>query len=135
MFRFSSPRSALDHYQALALSSRLETASPHQLVTILYEELARTLDVLAAALDIGKDAQALRAGFSRASSMIVALQSGLDGDSGGELARRLSAIYCAMQSQLFRAVNDMDAPKLRELRDGVQNLLIAWTDIGTREAA
>ena len=37
--------SAQKRYEALSITSRIEGASPHELVVILYEELLRSLDV------------------------------------------------------------------------------------------
>jgi flagellar protein FliS len=121
-------------YQALSIASRIESASPHELVTILYEELLRALEVTRAALSQGRS-DAARSARERSASILVALDASLDLERGGEPARSLAQIYRAMQKELTRAVQDGDAAKLETLRQGVADLHSAWVQIGTRKAA
>ena len=121
-------------YQALSIASRIESASPHELVTILYEELLRALEVARAALSQGRS-DAARSARERSASILVALDASLDLERGGEPARSLAQIYRAMQKELTRAVQDGDAAKLETLRQGVADLHSVWVQIGTRKAA
>ncbi|HET8750880.1 MAG TPA: flagellar export chaperone FliS [Sphingomicrobium sp.] len=121
-------------YQALSIASRIESASPHELVTILYEELLRALEVTRAALAQGRS-DAARSARERSASILVALDASLDLERGGEPARSLAQIYCSMQKELTRAVQDSDAARLEALRQGVADLHSAWVQIGTRKAA
>jgi flagellar secretion chaperone FliS len=116
------PRSPADRYQEIGLAARVEGATPHGLVAILYEELGAALDVLARA---GHGPQAA-AHQGRAASILHALASGLD--PGTELGANLGAIYRQMSRRLTATRTDPSA--LRELRDGVTNLADAWGRIG-----
>ena len=125
---------ATKQYQALSIASRIEAASRHELVSILYEELIRALDVTRAAIGQEK-VEALQLGRSRVSSILVALDASLDFERGGELAQRLAQIYRSMQKEVAAAVQTREADRLVPVRSGVAGLLIAWTKIGIREAA
>jgi flagellar secretion chaperone FliS len=123
----SSPQfaKARNHYRSLDLVSRLESASPHGLVAILYEELSRALDVIAAALRQGRDVSR-EPNVERARSILVALIGSLDFDHGGSLAQTLAQVYRSMMGQLAIVVAEGDADKLGELRDGVASVEDAW---------
>src|SRR5439155_17607162 len=121
-------------YQALSIAIRLEAASAHGLVTILYEELVRALDVSRAAI-VQARAEALRSGQERACSILLALEASLDLEKGGDLAHALARIYRSMQRELSDAVRGSDGERLVRLREGAAELLGAWVGIGVREAA
>jgi flagellar protein FliS len=126
--------SAQKRYEALSITSRIEGASPHELVVILYEELLRSLDVARSAL-VGGKADAFRSGRERSISILIALEASLDLDQGGDLAALLGGIYGSMRRELasFGAGNPPE--KLEALRSGIAELLDAWTRIGARQAA
>lgn len=125
---------AQKQYRDLSIASRIEAASPHELVEILYEELVRALDITASALAQGK-AEACRLSRERASSILLALEASLDFERGGNLARNLAAIYRAMQKQLMASVRAGDTARLKEIRGSVAELLGAWAKIKTSERA
>ena len=116
---------ARNQYRSLELASRIEGASPHALVAILYEELLRSLDVLGAALrqgrDIGREAHS-----QRARSILTTLIASLDFEQGAAVASTLASVYRAMALQLSTAVMNGDEAKLKELRDGVATIATSW---------
>jgi flagellar secretion chaperone FliS len=116
---------AQSQYKSLELASRVEGASPHALVGILYDELLRSLDVLGAALRQGREI-AREPSAARARSILTALSASLDFDQGGSVAQTLSGVYRAMTRQLSEAVTTGDADKLSELRDGVATISESW---------
>jgi flagellar secretion chaperone FliS len=116
---------AQSQYKSLELASRVEGASPHALVAILYEELLRSLDVLGAALRQGRDL-AREPSAARARSILTALVASLDFDQGGGVAQTLAGVYRAMTRQLSEAIADQDNAKLNELRHGVATISESW---------
>ncbi len=116
---------AQSQYKSLELASRVEGASPHALVGILYDELLRALDVLGAALRQGREI-AREPSAARARSILMALSASLDFDQGGSVAQTLAGVYRAMTRQLFQVIADGDATKLTELRDGVATISESW---------
>lgn len=122
---YSPPNSlrARNRYQVLDLSSRMEGASPHKLVAILYEELQNALDGAIRARENGQDIAA-NSQMARAKSILAALEAGLDFDRGGSLATTLCGIYRAMQRQLANTPDDIE--KLNEVKAGVANIAESW---------
>jgi flagellar secretion chaperone FliS len=116
---------AQSQYKSLELASRVEGASPHALVAILYEELLRSLDVLGAALRHGKDI-AREPSAARVRSILTALSASLDFDQGGGVAQTLAGVYRAMTMTLAEAIASGDGAKLTELRDGIATISESW---------
>lgn len=116
---------ARNQYKSLELASRVEGASPHALVGILYDELLRSLDVLGAALRQGREI-AREPSAARARSILMALSASLDFDQGGSVAQTLAGVYRAMTRQLSEAIANGDAAKLSEVREGVAGITESW---------
>jgi flagellar secretion chaperone FliS len=119
---------ARNQYQSLDLSSRIEGASPHRLVAILYEELLRSLDVLGAGLRQGKDITR-EPSAARARSILASLSASLDYDKGGSVAQTLGEVYRAMTRQLSAAIAGGDPTSLSVLRDGVADIAESWRQL------
>lgn len=126
MYNRPSPTSARNRYQSLDLASRMEGASPHALVSILYEELERALDIAIHAIASEQRITA-NSQIARAQSILIALESGLDLERGGELAETLGVIYRAMLRQLARSGHD--SAKIGEVKTGIVEMARSWRAI------
>ena len=126
MYPRPNPLRARNRYQVLDLSSRMEGASPHRLVAILYEELQNALDGTIRARESGQEIAANNQ-MARAKSILAALEAGLDFERGGDLATTLCGVYRAMQRQLATAAHDVE--KLAEVRAGVANIAQSWREL------
>jgi flagellar protein FliS len=120
-------RSPLHRYRDMDLSSRIEGASPHALVATLYDELMAALDVLKRAIERG-DAALRMTQHERATTILHALDAGLDRVDGGDLAKSLANIYRQMQRRLI-AARTGDITAVSDVREGVGNLAAAWSAI------
>jgi flagellar secretion chaperone FliS len=116
-------------YRQVELASRTEGATPHTLVAMLYDELAVALGVMARAVAGGDTALRLRH-HERASSILHALEAGLDPVGGGELAVSLGAIYRQMRQRLL-AGRLGDEIAVNEVRNGLQSLAGAWAKLAS----
>lgn len=123
MYHNANPSNARNRYKVLDLSSRMEGASPHRLVAILYEELENALDNAIRARRNRQDIAA-NTQMARAKSILAALEAGLDLDRGGELASSLCVVYRSMQRAL--AMSGQDVEKLEEVRAGVADIAKSW---------
>jgi flagellar secretion chaperone FliS len=119
---------ASDHYRSMEISSRVASADPHSLVAILYDELLSCIDVLAALAARGQPLS--RSSHAhRARAILVALQSGLDFDKGGDLAPMLASVYAAVSEELEARIVDGDVSGIGELRSAIESVAHAWNDI------
>ena len=122
------PRQARMHYEAMSYSSRIEGASPHELVTILYEELVLALTLLAFSMR-AQDSMKTNAQFGRASGIIHALEAGLDHDLGGTLAESLSAIYRSARTELMVARETNNPDRVERLAQAFTDMNDSWKKI------
>jgi flagellar protein FliS len=122
------PGQARMHYEAMSYSSRIEGASPHELVTILYEELVLALTLLAFSMR-AQDSLKTNAQFGRASGIIHALEAGLDHDLGGTLAESLSAIYRSARTELMVARDTANPDRVERLAQAFTDMNDSWKKI------
>jgi len=122
---YHSPNSlrGRNRYQVLDLSSRMEGASPHRLVSILYEELENSLGAAIRATENGQDI-VVNTHMARARSIIAALEAGLDFDRGGALATTLCIVYRSMQRELGAAGRDVE--RMGNVLTGVKDIAKSW---------
>ena len=92
MYQYGRFRAGTARYQSVDIASRIEGATPHQLVQIMYEELLKALDAMAFATARGDYVQRGQQ-QSKALGVLTGLETSLDFDKGGQIAVDLVAIY------------------------------------------
>jgi flagellar secretion chaperone FliS len=128
MYHNTSFGRASEHYRSMEIASRVESADPHTLVSIMYGELLICVDVLQAAAARGQ-VLATNHHAHKARAILLSLQSGLNFDQGGELAPMLSSVYSAISEELNMRIADGDVERMAELRIAIESLVHAWNDI------
>jgi flagellar secretion chaperone FliS len=119
-----SGANAVRRYRDVDAAGRAATATPHELVDLIYTELRIALEVMERAIVAGHRSVA-RTQHQRALELILTLEAGLDRVNGGELADALSQIYRQMRARLIVARRgDMGA--CRDIAEGIANLQTAW---------
>ncbi|MFM7028166.1 MAG: flagellar export chaperone FliS [Chakrabartia sp.] len=126
--KIAHPSEARAHYAQLAYAARIEAASRHELVAILYEELLLAFDLLRHAL---RSADRVRANahFGRATSILHSLLAGLDLDQGGPLAQSLAQIYHSALAEIARLRLSQDADRVAALQQAFGDLSDNWARI------
>ncbi|MCC6263791.1 MAG: flagellar export chaperone FliS [Bryobacterales bacterium] len=112
--------------EQLYLESRIYTATPEELVHILYETaLEATLRGIEAveAGDIETRARAI----TKASSCVMELAGSLNVEAGGELGIRLAVLYEYLLHELLEANVHQSAAPLRDCERVLRSLLEGWT--------
>jgi flagellar secretion chaperone FliS len=114
--------------RARYLSDGVTTASPQQLLVMLYDRLALDLERAEDAL-VGKDREAAHVQLMHAQEIVLELRSSLQVDvwEGGP---RLAALYSWLVGELIQANLKGDVRRVRDCRSIVEPLRDAW-----REAA
>jgi flagellar protein FliS len=109
------------------------TASPEQLVVMLYDGAGRFLRQAQSAMDEGA---VLHAGdrLSRGEAIIDELLATLDMDAG-EIAERLQAIYVFCKTRLIEARIDRDPERIGQVCRLLAELRDAWAHIDPPAAA
>src|SRR3954470_12776980 len=114
--------------RARYLSDRIATASPQQLLVMLYDRLALDLERGEGALTRG-DRDAASEQLQHAQEIVLELRASLNVEvwDGGP---RLPALYAWLITELIQANLKGDLPRVRDCRQVVEPLRDAW-----REAA
>lgn len=126
-------RAAHAHYQNVDLESRIEGASPHQLVVVMFEELLKALDAMAVAIERRDYSQRIKR-QSRALNILHGLESSLDFAKGGEIAEGLAAIYREARRLTMLGSRESDVDQIRRAREMLSEIASAWSQIGAAGA-
>ncbi len=122
-------KNAIAQYQQLNVSSVVDSATPHELIEMLFEGAAARLTKALGCIEHG-DIEGRSASINATISILHGLQASLDHDRGGDLAGNLDELYGYMGRRLLRANADNDAAVLREVMDLLGTLREAWLAIG-----
>ena len=115
-------------YHSVDVTTRIEGASPHRLVAILYEELLTRMTMLKSALGSGDIARRTDS-QTRVLAIIAALDAGLDHEQGGEVAGLLATVYTETSRLVGLAVRDQDMAPIDTARGFIVDLATAWDKI------
>lgn len=116
-------------YAAIDAGSRVEGATPHQLVKILFDELLLAMGATAIALRGGDRYKAVERN-TRALTLLHALESSLDFERGGEIAASLGIIYREARRRMLAALAENDVDRAVSARAIINDIAEAWAQIG-----
>lgn len=129
MYHFGRPQPA-GQYGRIDLAGRIQSADPHALVAILFDELLGAIARVRRAVEAGRAAPALE----RALDVIQALRMTLDHDRGGAIAGSLAAVYEEALRQLLLGVRERDTLRVDTALEMIAEIADAWTQIAPRAA-
>ena len=131
----SSGFSAANAYRQVSAQTRVENASPHMLIQMLFDGLFQCLNAARGAMQrqeieekgvqIAKAVRILQEG----------LVLGLDMEKGGELAANLRLVYDFCVKQLTSANLHNDVAKVEEVIALLQPIAQSWKEIGPQAEA
>ncbi len=113
--------------------SAVLTASPVQLVVMLYDGAGRFLRQAIASFDAGEEVRAGQA-IGRTQAIVEELLATLDLDRGGEIASRLQGIYVYCLKQMAEARFQKDTAKLQEVAGLLGDLRESWAELAARHS-
>ena len=131
MYQYSRFRAGTARYQSVDIASRIEGATPHRLVQIMYEELLKALDAMAFATARGDFVQRGEH-QSKVLAILTGLETSLDFDKGGQIAVDLVAIYREGRRLVIAGGREGDAQLIIQAREMIQEISNAWDAIGQR---
>lgn len=124
----SAPAAAAQ-YAAYRQQSVL-TATPAQLVVMLYDGAVRFLRQGAVAMRAGGRRQADER-LRRAEAILDELLVTLDVEAGGEVASRLQGVYSFCRRRLLEARREQDADHIDGVARMLEELRGAWAEVAT----
>lgn len=123
-------RNRADAYKKVGVETGVSTASPHQLIVMLYDGALMALSKAIAAFE-AEDVAARGASLSKAIEIIDnGLRASLDMKAGdGEMSARLDALYEYMCDRLLHANLRADPAPVKEVMGLLGSLREAWVQI------
>ena len=126
----SSGYGAANAYRQVSAHSGVESASPHQLIQMLFDGLFQSLNAARGALQRG-DIEEKGRHISKAVRILQeGLVVGLDLENGGELAANLKLLYDYSVAQLTKANVRNDEHLVEEVIKVLQPVAQGWKEIG-----
>ncbi len=132
---FSNSQRAIGAYTRVGVETGVASASPQQLILMLYEG---ALAAIAAAQQHlrSNDVAAKGKAVSQAIAIIDGgLKASLDMNVGGALAKNLSELYDYMGRRLVQANLKNDPAALEEVRQLLRELYAAWHELSAKSTA
>ncbi|WP_415902754.1 flagellar export chaperone FliS [Neptuniibacter sp. QD29_5] len=119
---------ALKQYQSVDLRATIETASPHKLISMLFDGAMGALAKAKGAIE--RDSIEDRTlHLNKASEIIVGLRGSLDLEGGGEVAANLDGLYDYMLRSVMQANRENDAEKVQEVMNLMLEIRQGWSEM------
>lgn len=126
---FTPPHNRAAAYARVGVETGVSTASPHQLIVMLFDGALMAISSAAIAIE-QKDIPGKGSSISKAIEIINnGLKVSLDMEAGGELAERLAALYDYMTDRLLYANLHSNRAALDEVATLLDGLREAWMGI------
>ncbi|EPC3804731.1 flagellar export chaperone FliS [Enterobacter ludwigii] len=123
-------KSGIQAYAQVGVESAVLSASPHQLVVLLFDGALSAMKKAAILIEQG-DIPGKGQAISKAINIISnGLQSGLNHEVGGDLVANLDSLYDYMIRRLLQANLNNDLNAINEVVELLNNIAEAWKEIG-----
>ncbi len=117
-------------YAKVGVESGVMSASPHQLIVMLFDGALASIRAAVLHMEGGNPAEKGKA-ISKAIDIVNnGLMAGLDRERGGELAERLEQLYDYVVRLLIQANLHNDPQRLDEAISLLEGIASAWREIG-----
>jgi flagellar protein FliS len=114
-------------YSNAELDSNLEAEDPHVLITVLLEELVKSMQIFASNLQSENADKRLRnKHMTRSLTIIYGLQSSLNFEKGGEIADNLFRLYEYAKQQVLNSAQTENTHALNTAIDSLREIATAW---------
>jgi flagellar secretion chaperone FliS len=122
-------RHMLGAYHKSAVDAKVNTATPHELIAMIFEGLLETLNQALGALE-RHDTEAQGKLLHKALRLInEGLIPGLDMQRGGELAQNLSSVYDYAATLLIQAHAKRDPERVHQVIRLIRPVADAWAEL------
>lgn len=119
-------------YARVGVESGVMSASPHQLIVMLFDGAIASIRAARIHMQAGNVAEKGKA-ISKALDIVNnGLAAALDAERGGEVAERLASLYDYIVRLLLAANRHNDEQSLTQAETLLDNVASAWREIGTQ---
>lgn len=132
---FGNKFNPIDAYGKVGIDASVSTASPHQLIVLLFEGARQAIVVARSGIEAGDLSRKGKAITKAIDIILNGLRASLNLDEGGNLAQNLYALYDYMARRLLHANMHNDSAALDEVLGLLTEIHEAWLDIGKQVEA
>jgi flagellar protein FliS len=115
-------------YRSIDLESAVASASAHELISLLFRELNKSLLAAEYQFEQG-NVQEMRNHITKASRILAGLQGSLDFEKGGDIANNLAGLYGFSIRQLFRSNASGEVENVLSVKSLIAPIAEAWESI------
>lgn len=122
--------------------TRVRTASPGQIIIMLYDEAIKQLDLGIEMLTLNQKGkpdpsriEPIHKALVKAQDIITELMVSLDFDQGGEIAKNLFSLYTWFNRELLEANLSKDVERIKAVRTMMNELRGAWQEVVAKTSA
>ena len=119
--------------------TRIRTASPGQLIVMLYDEAVKQLETGLEFLNKSKAGkidpskiEVFGKAMIKSRDIITELMVSLNLEEGGEIAQNLFALYTWFNRELMEAHMNLDRERIETVKDQIDSLRGAWIEIASK---
>mgnify|MGYP001218185715 CR=1 FL=1 len=122
---YTDPKSV---YTSTKASTSVHDASPHKLISLLFEACLENLAVAKGAIRRGEVKKKIEA-IKKAMDIVVRLQASLNLDDGGQVALNLDDLYTFCVNRLAMANASNDEGMIDEVFKVIAEIKLGWSQI------
>ncbi len=119
---------ALKSYGDVKVKAAVASASPHDLIQMLFDGLLERIAQVKGAME-QKNIELKNDRVNKAISILFGLRESLDQEQGGDLSSRLDGIYDYVQRRLWQAHMKNDPAILDECTQLITEISSAWREM------
>ncbi|MDA8426272.1 MAG: flagellar export chaperone FliS [Treponema sp.] len=117
--------------------TRVKTASPGQLLVMLYDEAVKQCDIAVSLLgEEGKPGpesiERINAALGKAQDIVTELMASLDFEAGGDIAQNLFSLYVWFGHEILEANIAKDVARVKAVRTMLAELRSAWAEAASK---
>jgi flagellar protein FliS len=117
--------------------TRVKTASPGQLIVMLYDEAIKQADTAVSLLGPDsrpkpEDIERINTSLGKVQDVVTELMASLDFDAGGEIAKDLFALYVWFGREVLEANIRKEVGRIESVRNMLAELREAWADAASK---
>lgn len=132
---FGARPNAAKAYSTVGIETSVQSASPHQLIILLFEGAREAVVIARAGIESGNIPQKGMAITKAIDIILNGLRASLNLEEGGNLAQNLYALYDYMARRLLHANMRNDKAALDEVLNLLSEIHGAWAAIGDKAAS
>jgi flagellar protein FliS len=117
--------------------TRIRTASPGQLIVMLYDEAIKQLDTAIRYFGDGpkprpENIERINTALGKAQDIVTELMASLDFEAGGDIAQNLFSLYVWFGREILEANIRKESFRVRSVRKMLAELREAWAEVASK---